>query len=309
MPAPVWPVPGSNLQVAPQPRCGLPLWYPGVPHAGEGSRGHVPVASRCTQRRPGLLRPAVARDGGGDTLASDARGLCVSEGHGPGADGVRSARPHVAGKLRLWWSPSGARPLYMQVPSAQGFFHCRFFLWAPYKMWAYKLACPGCGRQLTGAGLYRTMRRVLDVSGWYYMGTEYLECAKKSTQRGPKTLCASWTWLTRLSFQQSSHTSKLQCYSLCLCVCACVCVTACVCVCVCVSQLTVVPSCLCRLSCDKRVVGLMKARTLGNSASALRAALVGQHTKDWLVRTLRYLSVLEQLQILYEMRIYNTTFP
>ena len=72
-----------------------------------------------------------------------------------------------------------------------------------------------------------------------------------------------------------------------------VCVTACV----CVSQLTVVPSCLCRLSCDKRVVGLMKARTLGNSASALRAALVEQHTKDWLVRTLRYLSVLEQLQV------------
>ncbi|XP_034469710.1 uncharacterized protein LOC117778320 [Hippoglossus hippoglossus] len=42
---------------------------------------------------------------------------------------------------------------------------------------------------------------------------------------------------------------------------------------------------------------MMKARTLGNSASRLRAALVEQHTKDWLVRTLRYLSVHEQLHV------------
>ncbi|KAJ8034188.1 hypothetical protein HOLleu_20922 [Holothuria leucospilota] len=29
---------------------------------------------------------------------------------------------------------------------------------------------------LTLAGLYRTVRNVLDIDGWYYMGTEYLEC-------------------------------------------------------------------------------------------------------------------------------------
>ncbi|CAB1435235.1 unnamed protein product [Pleuronectes platessa] len=59
----------------------------------------------------------------------------------------------------------------------------------------------------------------------------------------------------------------------------------------------VVTSCLYRLSCEKRVVGLMKARTLGNSATRLRAALVEQHNKEWLGLTLRYLSVLEQLQV------------
>lgn len=35
---------------------------------------------------------------------------------------------------------------------------------------------------LTQAGLYRTVRKVLNVDGWYYMGTEYLEykfCKKK----------------------------------------------------------------------------------------------------------------------------------
>ncbi|CAB1439389.1 unnamed protein product [Pleuronectes platessa] len=53
------------------------------------------------------------------------------------------------------------------------------------------------------------------------------------------------------------------------------------------------------LSCDKRVLGMMKARggALGNSASRLRAALLEQHTIDWLLRILRYLSGLDQLQM------------
>ena len=29
---------------------------------------------------------------------------------------------------------------------------------------------------LTQAGLYRTVRRVLNIDGWCLMGTEYLEC-------------------------------------------------------------------------------------------------------------------------------------
>ena len=95
-PTPVWPVPGSNIQVAPQPQCGLRLWDPGVPHTGEGSQGHLPVASRRPQRRPLLLCPTVPGDGAVDAVASDARGLRVGEGHGPGAVGLRSARPHLA---------------------------------------------------------------------------------------------------------------------------------------------------------------------------------------------------------------------
>lgn len=44
-------------------------------------------------------------------------------------------------------------------------------------MWAYKFVCPICRRRLTGAGWYKTVRRVLDRNGWYFMGTEYLECS------------------------------------------------------------------------------------------------------------------------------------
>lgn len=61
------------------------------------------------------------------------------------------------------------------------------------------------------------------------------------------------------------------------------------------------PSCasppLRRLSCDKTVIGLMKERTLGNSASRLRAALVEQHTRDWMRRSMKYLSVLRKLRV------------
>ena len=41
----------------------------------------------------------------------------------------------------------------------------------------------------------------------------------------------------------------------------------------------------------------MNERTLGNSASRFRAILVEQHTKEWMVQTLSYLSVLRKLQV------------
>ncbi|XP_062250362.1 uncharacterized protein LOC133959255 [Platichthys flesus] len=168
--------------------------------------------------------------------------------------------PVLTSELRLWWTPPGARRLYTQIPSAQAFFQHRFFLWAPYRMWAYKLSCPNCKRQLTGAGLYKTVRRVLDFGGWYHMGTEYLECG------GCKRKYAAWGQgiMSQLDLAHKAQFPAVLTY---------------------------------KLSCDKRVVGMMKARTLGNSASRLRAALLEQHTGDWLLRTLRYLSVLDQLQL------------
>ncbi|XP_061621265.1 uncharacterized protein LOC133473675 [Phyllopteryx taeniolatus] len=36
-------------------------------------------------------------------------------------------------------------------------------------MWGLKLACPHCRLRLTGGGLYRTVRRVLDLQDWYYL--------------------------------------------------------------------------------------------------------------------------------------------
>ncbi|KAL1264930.1 hypothetical protein QQF64_002957 [Cirrhinus molitorella] len=46
-------------------------------------------------------------------------------------------------------------------------------------MWLFPLCLcsPDCGKhRLTAAGLYRTVRKVLDIDGWYDLATEYLEC-------------------------------------------------------------------------------------------------------------------------------------
>lgn len=48
----------------------------------------------------------------------------------------------------------------------------------PLRMWHLQLTCPqpSCTGSLGKAGLYRTIRRVLDIDGWYLMATEYLQC-------------------------------------------------------------------------------------------------------------------------------------
>ncbi|XP_078811401.1 uncharacterized protein LOC144995549 [Oryzias latipes] len=90
-----------------------------------------------------------------------------------------SGRSKLITELNLWWNPPQPRPIYHQPPASPDlFFTCRLFLWMPHKIWGLQLTCPKplCGGSLTKAELYRTIRRVLDIDGWYLMATEYLEC-------------------------------------------------------------------------------------------------------------------------------------
>ena len=52
-----------------------------------------------------------------------------------------------------------------------------------------------------------------------------------------------------------------------------------------------------RLSCDRAVIAMMNERTLGNSASRLHASLVEQHTREWMARSMLFLSVLRKLRV------------
>lgn len=52
-----------------------------------------------------------------------------------------------------------------------------------------------------------------------------------------------------------------------------------------------------RLSCDRKVISLLKERTLGNSPARLRACLLEQHTDKRMDRTMAYLSVLRKLRV------------
>ncbi|XP_028995372.1 uncharacterized protein LOC114848792 [Betta splendens] len=163
--------------------------------------------------------------------------------------------------LRLWWYPPGARPLYTQTPaSSHAFFQRPFFLWMPYRMWACRLVCPSCDTKLTGAGLYKTVRRVLDRDGWYFMGTEYLECRSCG-----KKMAA---WVPDIINQlDPGHRNQFP------------------------AVLTY------KLSCHKSVISQMRQRTLGNSATRLRKQLMEDHTETWMSCTATYLGVLKKLGV------------
>nr|XP_055024627.1 uncharacterized protein LOC129414594 [Misgurnus anguillicaudatus] len=106
----------------------------------------------------------------------------------------QGGRAVLTDNLQMWWYPPQPRLLYHQPPSSPDvFFTWPLCLWMPYKMWSYKLICisPHCrrsGQRLTACGLYKTLRRVLNLHGWYFLAMEYLEC-----QRCHKKLSA-WSY-------------------------------------------------------------------------------------------------------------------
>ncbi|XP_019747785.1 uncharacterized protein LOC109529068 [Hippocampus comes] len=167
-------------------------------------------------------------------------------------------------KLKLWWEPPSPPAYFTQPPaSSRQFFHSKFFLWAPYKMWGVKLACPSSKcrhNRLTGGGVYRTIRRVLDVRGWYFMGTECLECLKCNRK------FSAW----EESIRKQLHISK---------------------------QLLFPAVLTYKLACDKAVISLLRTRSLGNSATLLRQVLTEIHSEEWLSRSASYLSILTQLGV------------
>lgn len=99
----------------------------------------------------------------------------------------QTGRIVLKNELQTWYLPPGPRRLYYQPPASPDvFFQRPFFLWVPHKMWQCHIKCPTCIHGMTGCGLYKTVRKVLDMDGWYFMGTEYLEC------RRCKRKLASW---------------------------------------------------------------------------------------------------------------------
>ncbi|KAM8867922.1 uncharacterized protein ACB058_005817 [Synchiropus picturatus] len=164
--------------------------------------------------------------------------------------------------LQMWWYPPGPRPIYSQPPTtSHPFFQQPFFLWMPYKMWAYPLKCPTCKASLRAAGLYKTVRRVLDRHSWYFMGTEYLECytCRKKVAGWSQAILEQLDLSLRMDFP---------------------------------AVLTY------RLACDKTLISALKECTLGNSATRLHSTLVEEHTTAWIHRTKKkYLGVLRKLEV------------
>ena len=82
--------------------------------------------------------------------------------------------------VQLWYEPPVPALIYNQVPSPDRFFMHRLLVWMPYHLWKVRLSCPKCGKQLTGAGIHKRARKVLDVDRYYLMVTETLRCNSSS---------------------------------------------------------------------------------------------------------------------------------
>ncbi|CAL8272452.1 unnamed protein product [Boreogadus saida] len=96
-------------------------------------------------------------------------------------------------------------------------------------------------------------------SGWYYMATECLQCPSC----GKKVAGWSQDILEQLDVAHREEFPAVLTY---------------------------------KMSCDRGVIALLKERTLGNGVSRLRASLVEQHSRDWMQRSIAYLSVLRKLR-------------
>ncbi|KAM9699274.1 uncharacterized protein ACNS7B_006892 [Menidia menidia] len=156
--------------------------------------------------------------------------------------------------LKLWYFPPQPNPVYHQVPSPDRFFAHPLLVWMPYRLWKVKLVCPNpsCGgHQLTGAGLHKRARRVLDVDRIYNMVTETLLCGKCKASH------VSWSQVV-LQQLDLAHRSEFR---------------------VILTQ---------KYACDVRVIRFLRERGLGNSPTRVLKQLRENHTEEWLHRVGRY---------------------
>ena len=163
-------------------------------------------------------------------------------------------------KLKQWWDPPAVPgPDSQSIPVAAPYFFRRLFLWMPRKMWAFDFKCPVCQHtpSLTSKGLYNRLRSVIDIKSRYYLAAEYLECRScKGT---------FITFDSRLS-GQLPLSLKLR-----------------------------FPIILTRkFACDESVVALMRARTLGNSPTAVCNDVKEMQSEEWIRKTILYLSDCER---------------
>lgn len=78
--------------------------------------------------------------------------------------------------LKLWYEPPASALIYHQAPTPDRFFAHRLLVWMPYHLWKVRVSCQTCGKQLTGYGVHKRVRKVLDVDRYYLMVTETLRC-------------------------------------------------------------------------------------------------------------------------------------
>lgn len=167
---------------------------------------------------------------------------------------VVKEKPELRDNLQLWYYPPQPALTYNQAPAPDRFFCHSLLLWMPYKLWRVKVLCPNpaCGQhQLTGGGLHKRARQVLDIDRMYNMVTETLICTKCKASH------VSWSQ-TVLQQLDLGHRSEFR-----------VILTR-------------------KYACDIRVIRLLRERGLGNSLTRVIKQLKENHSEELLQRLARY---------------------
>ena len=159
----------------------------------------------------------------------------------------------MTAKLRTWWHPPTIDHS-SNAATPDGYFRRKLFLWMPRKMWFICLVCDKCRQPLRSKGLYRKVRVVIDVRDTYYLAGEYMDC----NTGGCMSIYISWDKriLEQLPDSVLARFPVVLTY---------------------------------RYACDRTVVGLLRARTLGNSPTALWHNILESHSEEWLKRQMMYL--------------------
>ena len=137
--------------------------------------------------------------------------------------------------LANWWHPP--RLVHAERPNLATYFAWRLFLWMPRKMWLMRLTCPDCGtkEELRSKGLYKRVRSVVDVTDVSYLAAGYMGCGSC------KGTFIAWDLriLNQLPEGVRARFPVVLTY---------------------------------KYACDRAVIAALRARTLGNSPTALGTA-------------------------------------
>ena len=157
---------------------------------------------------------------------------------------------------KLCWDPPQPPLITSQPPRPDIYFATRLLLWMLRKLWKVTLYCPHpeCDKQpLTSAGIYNTVRQVVDIDSNYNLAAEYLEC--KNCKR--KVISWSPGIVKQLDMGHQLQFPVLLTY---------------------------------QYACDVRVIRLLRQRGLGNSSTQLQKKLTEEHSEKYLQRSAQYLT-------------------
>ncbi|XP_072050117.1 uncharacterized protein [Amphiura filiformis] len=170
-----------------------------------------------------------------------------------------AAKGKLVSTLKNWWYPPSVKP-HTSQPSPQQYFLRRLFLWMPRKMNLFDFRCPKCpAASLRSKGVYNRVRLVLDLRDFYYLAGEYMDC---------KSCGGTYiSWDKRILDQLPEGIR---------------------------ARFPVILTH--KYACDESLVALLRARTLGNSPTALQHNLQEVHSDTWLKKLAVYLSDCQQHQ-------------